>query len=382
MFFMIVVGLVLSGATAQAEVITIEGTIKSVDAAKRTITVETSDGAKTLDVSSKAKISNDGKDSTLDKLKAGQKVSLSYHDELEIVLKIEVGASPPSLITFDKQEQQIDIRIADKPFASYIFRDDQILRPFFANVNSLGGVQVTRNYPPVEDGDHADTQPGLSLDFADLNGADFHSNTAVVRHVEFAEEPTARESMATFVVKNSYEAGNQVVCNEDCRFTFYVEPEGVLLVWDSVFHSDDHDFYFGDSKEMGLGLRVATPLKVQNGGRIIDSQGRVNEKGVWGKQADWCQCSGIIDGQQAGVMLMPDPKNFRRAWFHARDYGYTMANPFGQFAFTNKNKSNVIVKVGKPFRLRFGVFIWDTKLAKAPSGDALYRSFLKQIATK
>jgi|GEM_PF-1304244 len=83
-------------ASAHAEVITIEGTIKSVDAAKRTITVETSDGAKTLDVSSKAKISNDGKDSTLDKLKAGQKVSLSYHDELEIVLKIEAIPSNPT----------------------------------------------------------------------------------------------------------------------------------------------------------------------------------------------------------------------------------------------------------------------------------------------
>ncbi len=96
MFFMIVVGLLLSGATAQAEVITIEGTIKSVDAKNRTITVETSDGDKTLDVSSKAKISVEGKDAKLDALKPGQKVKLSYHDELEIVLKIEVSPSNPT----------------------------------------------------------------------------------------------------------------------------------------------------------------------------------------------------------------------------------------------------------------------------------------------
>ncbi len=78
-------------ATAQAEVITIDGTIKSVDAAKRTITVETEGEEKTLDVSSKAKISVEGKDANLDSLKPSQKVKLSYHDELEIVLKIEVG---------------------------------------------------------------------------------------------------------------------------------------------------------------------------------------------------------------------------------------------------------------------------------------------------
>ena len=91
MFFMIVVGLLLSGESLHAEVITIDGTIKSVDAAKRTITVETEGEAKTFDVSSKVKVSVEGKDAGLDALKEGQKVKLSYHDELEIVLKIEVG---------------------------------------------------------------------------------------------------------------------------------------------------------------------------------------------------------------------------------------------------------------------------------------------------
>ena len=75
-------------ASAHAEVITIEGTIKSVDTAKRTITVETEGEEKTLDVSSKAKISVEGKDAKLDALKSGQNVKLSYHDELEIVLKV------------------------------------------------------------------------------------------------------------------------------------------------------------------------------------------------------------------------------------------------------------------------------------------------------
>jgi len=83
-------------ATAHAEVITIEGTIKSVDAAKRTITVETSDGAKTLDISSKVKITFEGNDANLDSLKSDQKVKLSYHDELEIVVKIEAIPSNPT----------------------------------------------------------------------------------------------------------------------------------------------------------------------------------------------------------------------------------------------------------------------------------------------
>jgi len=87
----------LQAATAHAEVITIEGTIKSVDAAKRTITVETEGEDKTLDVSGKVKITNGDKDAGLDSLEPGQKVKLSYHDELEIVLKIETTAGNPDV---------------------------------------------------------------------------------------------------------------------------------------------------------------------------------------------------------------------------------------------------------------------------------------------
>jgi hypothetical protein len=76
--------------TAHAEIITIDGTVKSVDAKKRTITVESGTKTRSFDVSSKAKVSIDGEDSGLDGLKEGQTVSLSYHDQLEVVVKIEV----------------------------------------------------------------------------------------------------------------------------------------------------------------------------------------------------------------------------------------------------------------------------------------------------
>lgn len=79
-------------ATADAAVITIEGTVKSVDGKSRTITVETSDGAKALDVSSKAKVAANGKEAAFDSLKSGQRVKLSYHDGLEVVLSIDVAS--------------------------------------------------------------------------------------------------------------------------------------------------------------------------------------------------------------------------------------------------------------------------------------------------
>jgi len=74
---------------AQADVITIEGTITSIDMKGRTVTIEADAKERTLDVSRKVKVSVSGKAATLKSLKSGQEATISYHDELEIVLKIE-----------------------------------------------------------------------------------------------------------------------------------------------------------------------------------------------------------------------------------------------------------------------------------------------------
>jgi len=77
-------------ASAYADIITIEGFIKAVDNGKRTITIETATKEMTLDIGSKAKITAGGKEAKLDSLKAGQKISASFHDQLEVVVALEV----------------------------------------------------------------------------------------------------------------------------------------------------------------------------------------------------------------------------------------------------------------------------------------------------
>jgi hypothetical protein len=54
---------------------------------------------------------------------------------------------------------------------------------------------------------------------------------------------------------------------------------------------------------------------------------------------------------------MTDPPNFRPAWWHNRDYGLMVANPFGQEAMKQGAKSRVRVQRGESFRLRFGAVI-------------------------
>ena len=238
-------------------------------------------------------------------------------------------------------------------------------------------MQVTRNYPPVggqDSTDHDTIHPGLWLAFGDISGADFWRNKGVVRHAEFIVEPAVHEGVGTFVVRNEYLAMGKTLCEEDCRIRIVPRTTSTLIIWDSQF-GGENDFSFGDQEEMGLGFRVATPLAVKNGGRIVNSDGLVDEKQAWGKQADWCDYSGTVDGRQVGLLLVPDPRNFRRSWFHARDYGVLVANPFGQNAFTKGPKSEVIVREGELLRLRFGVLVHAGPIDLA----AAYRETLEAL---
>jgi hypothetical protein len=64
-----------------------------------------------------------------------------------------------------------------------------------------------------------------------------------------------------------------------------------------------------------------------------------------------------VDGHRVGITLKADPANFRASWWHNRDYGLIVANPFGRAAMKQGGPSSVSVKRGESFRLRFAAAI-------------------------
>ncbi len=268
---------------------------------------------------------------------------------------------------FRIRDRAVEITTDGEPLATYVFRDDKITRPYFAHVR-LAGQQLTRNHPPVDGTDatdHATMHPGIWLSFGDISGHDYWRLKARTQHVEFVQKPHAEGGELAFAVRNRYLStdGNQTICEEVARFRFaaLAEPPGsFLLFWDSTFSSDQGDFYFGDQEEMGLGVRVATPLAVNTkaGGRILNSHGQRDERELWGKAAAWCDYGGLVDDSRLGIVLLPHPDNFRPCWFHARNYGFVAANPFGRKAFRAGPPSKVAVRKGESLRLRFGVLLY------------------------
>lgn len=298
---------------------------------------------------------------------------------LAILATVCLCASPArsqSPLTFERREGRLQVRLNGRPLGDYVWSDPNVLRPYFARLHAPNGKQLTRNHPPVEGKDatdHATMHPGLWLAFGDLSGADFWRNKGTVRHLEFLQDPQTTSDGGVLVVRNRYETGGKTICEERCSIRIHSQAGATLLEWTSDFSSSEA-ITFGDQEEMGLGIRVATGLTVKDGGQIRNSDGLINEKQVWGKQADWCNYHGLIAGEDAGVAIFPSPQNFRRSWFHARDYGVLVANPFGQNAFTKGEKSKLVVPAGQTFRLRFGVLLHSGNIDL----HAAYQQWLKR----
>jgi hypothetical protein len=283
-----------------------------------------------------------------------------------------VRAGEQAPIDFDTSKKgQVAISIGDQQVAVYYQEDGETIRPFFAHLRAPGAPQVSRNHPPVvgkDRSDHGTYHPGLWMSFGDISGSDYWRLAAPTQHVSYLDEPQGGAGKGTFAVHNHYldqKDPSKVVCEEDCQFTILVRPVGYLLLWDSKFYGSQ-EFYFGDQEEMGIGFRVATPIRVETesagavpagNGSMVDSEGRKNGDEIWGNPSDWCDYSGNLDSQRVGITLFCHPDNFRPSWFHARNYGLLEANPFGRDAFGKGEKSKVPVLPGEEFRLRYGILV-------------------------
>ncbi|MCA9261711.1 MAG: PmoA family protein [Planctomycetales bacterium] len=291
-------------------------------------------------------------------------------------------SSAPGVVTF---------RFGNVVAARFIYQDDAISRPYFVDLKAPNGVQATRRYPPVAGqdlDDHPTFHPGLWMAFGDIDGSDYWRNKAHVEFDSFVSPPQVADGAGQFTARFRYLSQaepRRIVCREDARIACRRVGAGYLLLWDSTF-SGDAPFAFGDQEEMGLGFRMATPLRSEprergaippGTGTMHDAAGREGAAQIWGHSADWCDYRGVIENDVVGVTLMCHPQNFRPSWFHARDYGLLVANPFGRHAMKQGDLSRVEVASGERLRLRYGVWVYSAEADAKVDVDATYAAYLR-----
>jgi putative membrane-bound dehydrogenase-like protein len=247
----------------------------------------------------------------------------------------------------------------------FVFAHPEIRRPFFANLRAPGGIPVTRAWPPVEGvdaTDHADMHPGVWLAFGDVGGQDFWRNKAAMKHEGFAAPPEWKGDHLGFATVSSLLASDGTrMARMRCDFTLAPKGHELHLGWAAAVTPEIDGFYFGDQEEMGFGVRMATPLIEKNGGLVTSSTGRTTARETWGQPAEWCEYSRTANGIRVGARVIPDPANLRPSWWHNRDYGVFVANPFGRKAMKQGEESRVEVKKGGTYRLGFTVVLYVAK---------------------
>lgn len=277
---------------------------------------------------------------------------------------------------FKKSDGKIEILSGDHHLAVYEYQNQKTTRPFFAHVQTLGGIQVTRSFPPgpEESQDHQYLHPGIFLAFGDLDGNDYWRLKSAVKNN--GVDLNAGDN--SFTVKNQYltEDGNSLVCEETCHYLFLMESDGYVIECSSTFENREKDFYFGDQEEMGLGIRVASFIREKGGnGRILNSNELLSASQTWGKGAAWCDYTGTVQDSKAGIMLMASPRNLRPTWWHNRDYGVFVANMFGRKAMQQGEESRLVVRKGESFQLNYAVYVHESPEISFKDLSQVYQNY-------
>lgn len=283
-------------------------------------------------------------------------------------IPIQVQGSNPPPVSWKLGERELELQIDGKAVATYVFDDPEVSHPYFKAVKTLGGILVTRPHPPVtgvDADDHVGLHAGLWMSFGDLSGHDYWRLKQRTRFVRFLQSPQGGAGEGSFEALLEFldDQGKPIATCTD-SIAVAVVSQGWRLSWTSRFEALDESLTFGDQEEMGLGIRLVTPLAVdrKQGGRILDDAGRRNGSGIWGKTVQWCDYAGPIDQRWVGLTISAETSEVGPCYAHARDYGFLAMNPFGRRSFTGEGEaSRILVTAERPITLRFAVVVHESR---------------------
>ena len=218
-------------------------------------------------------------------------------------------------------------------FADYVF-DPVFPKPHLGPIKDNGGNSFTRSDPMNKEHPH---QRSLIIAIGSVNGVDFwnenHDACGFIRN-DGIFDVVSSPAYAAFSARNRWteKSGNHIM-TENTRFIVYNQSDSCrMLDMRITFTADSGDVVFGATKEAGpLGIRVRDELRADIGqGVLCNSRGGIGEGECWGKDAEWCDYHGQLDGiGEMGVTVFDHPSNERypTAW-HIRSYGLFAANNF------------------------------------------------------
>lgn len=189
----------------------------------------------------------------------------------------------------------------------------------------------------------------------DVNGVNFWEDRGQARilHRAIEQFQDGPEEAGVTTLNHWLNGSNEVLLVERRRVTTRPLSNGEwLLLVDMELKPQKKPVVLGKTPFGIFAVRVAKTLGVNDGGgEIRNSEGGVNEAGVFWKKARWVDYSGpIADNVIEGVTLMDHPTNPNHpATFHVRNDGWMGASLTFEGALTLQ-ETNVL-------KLRYGLLI-------------------------
>jgi len=257
----------------------------------------------------------------------------------------------------------IDITLNGREFTTFRYGKTQY-RPYFFPVLGPNGREVTRGETSDISKDHVHHR-SLYVAYGEVNDIDLWgegSNCGKVIHQGFTQKHGGSVVGRIYTENNWETKDGEVLMTDKQNFRIYNLPEDrTIIELDLSFIASTGDVHFGDTKEGGIMcIRVNPSMNASDGGKIENAFGGINEGETWGKRANWCDYSGIVEGTPVGIVVYDHIVNPRYpTYWHVRNYGLMGSNIFGSGTFErDKSKDgSYILKEGGEMHFRFRVLI-------------------------
>lgn len=243
--------------------------------------------------------------------------------------------------------------------------DPQDMRPFCHPIMASKNVSLTRMGHPHDPLGHSHHN-SVWVTHNALNGLDFWGDRAknqgriVTKEVshEGYEDSDQFASMRMLNHWMSVEDGSlQLIEVRRTEIRPIDGPKSWFMIIDLEFSAPKgKNATFGATGFGLVAVRMAKSIGVHDGGgRILNSEGQLNETEIFRKPARWCDYSGRItndDDGFAGITLMNHPMNpHNPTAFHVRDDGW--------MGCCLSLDSSVEVSEDKKLRVRYGLWVHD-----------------------
>ncbi len=307
------------------------------------------------------------------------------HYFLALALALPLAAQ----VKITRGAESVKIEIDGKPYADFVVGGADTTKPYLHPLRTADGKIVTRRFPMEKvEGEVYDHQHhrGLWFSHGDVNGIDFWANEAsynkpklgkvVLKKINSVKSGAKSGSInATFAWQ---EPGGKTLLTEDRVMIFHSDPKLRIIDVDIKLTAVE-SAKFGDTKEGAFAIRLATPLDEKHTGKMVNAEGKVGEKLVWGKPSPWVDYAGQLDGATVGIAIFDHPANpGHPTHWHSRSYGLFAANIWGMHDFTgDKTKDgSMTLSPGKSWRFRYRVVIHPGD-ANAAGIAAMYKEYAK-----